>query len=74
MTDFDTKISENTEDVCSAAGKPKPQDPYKAKGGQQTIKGLPLYCVGTGKKIIIVIYDVFGWCKENRSFHLYIYQ
>ena len=57
--------TEPTEE-CKAAGKPKASS-YKSKGKISKLSDLPIYEIGTGKRAIIFIYDIFGWNEVNKN-------
>eukprot|EP00484_Ammonia_sp_Unknown_P004496 CAMPEP_0197057594 /NCGR_PEP_ID=MMETSP1384-20130603/98776_1 /TAXON_ID=29189 /ORGANISM="Ammonia sp." /LENGTH=250 /DNA_ID=CAMNT_0042492077 /DNA_START=37 /DNA_END=789 /DNA_ORIENTATION=- len=51
---------------CKAAGPPKKSN-YKPKGKFSKLQDLPIYEVGTAKKVIIFIYDIFGWNEVSKN-------
>ena len=51
---------------CKDAGPPKKSN-YTEKGKRSKLGDLPIYEVGTGKKAIIFIYDIFGWNEINKN-------
>ena len=52
--------------ACSAAGPPKVAS-YKPKGKFLQLGDLPFYQIGSGKKVIILLYDIFGWNEVNKN-------
>jgi len=52
--------------ACCEAGVPKPSN-YNPKGQIINLGDLPLYQVGTGKKAIILCYDIFGWNEISKN-------
>ena len=52
--------------ACSAAGPPKKAS-YKPKGKFLNLGDLQLYQIGAGKKVIIMLYDIFGWNEVNKN-------
>eukprot|EP01084_Bolivina_argentea_P139883 246024_1 len=51
---------------CKNAGPPK-LSTYKIQGKKSKIGDLPIYEVGTHKKCIIFVYDIFGWNEVNKN-------
>lgn len=49
-------------EACCNAGKPTPHA-YAGNGSVQSAGDLPLYVSGSGKKAVVVIYDIFGFCE-----------
>lgn len=52
--------------ACNAAGPPKKAS-YKPKGKFLELGDLPIYQIGSGKKVIILLYDIFGWNEVNKN-------
>ena len=48
---------------CPPGSLPKLVATHKAKGDESTLPGtdLPVYVVGSGEKVVIHYYDIWGW-------------
>mmetsp|Transcript_3509 Transcript_3509/g.6137 ORF Transcript_3509/g.6137 Transcript_3509/m.6137 type:complete len:252 (-) Transcript_3509:75-830(-) len=51
---------------CKNAGAPKPST-YSPKGKFLKLGDLSVYQIGSGKKVVILIYDIFGWNDVNKN-------
>jgi len=54
-------------DACNDAGAGKKTE-YKPKGKTVTVSEMPIYVVGSGKNVVIVVYDILGWGVNKNVF------